>query len=111
LAWRAAPEAKTSAQVRAVLALAATRGANCEAITKGCLFSMLVFAIAMSGQQATTRPNSPADVIYTQPGQLVDVGGFRLNLYCLGSGSPTVIFDSGYEDWARAWSRTVPSTF
>jgi pimeloyl-ACP methyl ester carboxylesterase len=50
----------------------------------------------------------PADIVYTQPGQLVDVGGFRLNLYCMGSGSPAVVFDSGYEDWAPAWSTVQP---
>ncbi|HEY0349467.1 MAG TPA: alpha/beta hydrolase, partial [Pyrinomonadaceae bacterium] len=43
-----------------------------------------------------------------QPGQLVDAGGFRLNLYCMGSGSPTVVFDSGWEDWAPSWSTVQP---
>lgn len=37
-----------------------------------------------------------ADAAYLQPQRLVDLGeGRRLNLYCTGSGSPTVIFDSG----------------
>src|SRR4051812_6874655 len=27
------------------------------------------------------------------PGQLVDVGGYRLHLYCIGTGQPTVILD------------------
>jgi pimeloyl-ACP methyl ester carboxylesterase len=31
----------------------------------------------------------------TRPGQLVDVGGYRLNLYCFGSGSPTIVLLSG----------------
>src|SRR5215472_3872868 len=50
----------------------------------------------------------PADMIYGEPGQLVDIGGFRLNLYCMGSGSPTVVFDSGWGDWAPAWSKVQP---
>jgi hypothetical protein len=29
------------------------------------------------------------------PGQLVDVGGHRLHLYCTGSGSPTVVLEPG----------------
>jgi hypothetical protein len=29
---------------------------------------------------------SPSDILYAQPGQLVSVNGFRLNLYCMGSG-------------------------
>jgi pimeloyl-ACP methyl ester carboxylesterase len=31
-----------------------------------------------------------------------------LNLYCTGSGSPTVVFDSGWGDWAPAWSKVQP---
>jgi len=45
---------------------------------------------------------------YASPGQLVDVDGFRLNLYCMVSGSPTVVFDSGWGDWAPAWSKVQP---
>ena len=29
------------------------------------------------------------------PGQLVDVGGHRLHMYCTGSGSPTVVLEPG----------------
>lgn len=29
------------------------------------------------------------------PGQLIDIGGYRLHLYCKGQGSPTVILESG----------------
>lgn len=46
--------------------------------------------------------------IYLKPGQLVDVGGYRLNLYCIGTGKPTVVFDSGLEDWAPAWITIQP---
>jgi hypothetical protein len=28
--------------------------------------------------------------IYPPPGHLIDVGGYRLHLYCTGNGSPTV---------------------
>jgi len=49
-----------------------------------------------------------ADTIYARPGQLVSAGAHRLNLYCMGSGSPTVVFDSGWEDWAPAWSVVQP---
>jgi hypothetical protein len=33
------------------------------------------------------------DEIYTQPGRLVAIDGTRLNIYCMGSGSPTVVLD------------------
>jgi pimeloyl-ACP methyl ester carboxylesterase len=32
---------------------------------------------------------------YPPPGQLVDVGGYRLHLYCVGEGSPTVVLETG----------------
>jgi hypothetical protein len=36
---------------------------------------------------------APADALYTRPGRIVPAGdGARLNLYCTGNGSPTVVF-------------------
>ena len=32
---------------------------------------------------------------YPMPGQLIDVGGHRLHLYCTGTGSPTVVLEPG----------------
>ena len=64
------------------------------------------FATVTFGQQQTG--SSAADMVYARPGQLIDAGGFKLNLYCMGSGSPTVVFDSGWEDWAPAWSTVQP---
>lgn len=74
----------------------------------GLLMAMLVFAGGVRGQQVASAGGSSADIVYVRPGQLVDVGGFRLNLYCMGSGSPTVVFDSGWGDWAPAWSKVQP---
>lgn len=61
--------------------------------------------------RAQSDAASPAadDSIYTRPGQLVPAGdGARLNLYCMGTGSPTVVFDSGWGDWAPAWAIVQP---
>jgi pimeloyl-ACP methyl ester carboxylesterase len=66
---------------------------------------LLIIALATP---ASTRPSSGSDTMYTKPGRLVSVGTHRLNLYCTGSGSPTVIFDSGWEDWAPSWSAVQP---
>jgi pimeloyl-ACP methyl ester carboxylesterase len=51
---------------------------------------------------------APGDEIYARPGQLVESDGTRLNLYCTGSGSPAVVFDSGWEDWAPVWMIVQP---
>jgi len=52
----------------------------------------------------STECAAAGDDIYARPGQLVSVKGTRLNLYCLGTGSPAVVFDSGWEDWAPVWT-------
>ena len=50
----------------------------------------------------------PGDSVYAHTGQLVSANGNRLNFYCMGSGSLTVVFDSGFEDWAPAWAVVQP---
>ena len=67
----------------------------------------MLISTATSGQRAAGA-SAPADIIYARPGQLIDAGGFRLNFYCMGSGSPAVVFDSGFGDWAPAWSKVQP---
>jgi hypothetical protein len=69
------------------------------------LLPVLFVAVAFGQQRAD---DAPADMVYAQPGQLVDAGGFRLNLHCMGSGSPAVVFDSGWGDWSPAWSTVQP---
>ena len=75
-----------------------------------CLGSIILISIlsaAASGQQPGTA-SPPADIIYARPGQLVDAGGFRLNFYCMGNGSPSVIFESAFGDWSPAWEVVLP---
>ena len=74
--------------------------------TRIVLLAVLI-STATFGQEAASA-SAPADIVYGRPSQLVDVDGFRLNLYCVGSGSPAVVFDSGWEDWAPAWSTGQP---
>ena len=42
------------------------------------------------------------------PGRLVDVGGQRLHVNCTGTGSPTVIFESGTGDASTIWALVQP---
>ena len=49
---------------------------------------------------------------YPPPGQMVDVGGYRLHINCTGDGSPTVVIEAGLGDWSapgalcsRKWRR------
>ena len=45
---------------------------------------------------------------YVEPGQLVDIGGRRINLRCTGSGAPTVVLMSGLSSWSPVWYKTQP---
>lgn len=71
------------------------------------LAAVILCTLSALAQEAGTS-TVPADMVYGNPGRLVNAGGFRLNLYCMGSGSPTVVFDSGWGDWAPAWSKVQP---
>lgn len=52
----------------------------------------------------------PGDDRYARPGQLVTASDHvRLNFYCIGSGSPTVVFDAGHGDWSPSWSVVQPA--
>lgn len=45
---------------------------------------------------------------YPAPGQLVDVGGYKLHIHCTGQGSPTVILEAGMGDSLLTWSNVQP---
>jgi len=56
----------------------------------------------------SVAPAAPGDEIYARPGQLLVAQGTRLNFYCMGKGSPAVVFDSGWGDWAPVWTIVQP---
>lgn len=48
---------------------------------------------------------------YPAPGQLIDIGGYRLHLYCTGEskdGNPTVILEQGLGGTSPAWALIQP---
>jgi pimeloyl-ACP methyl ester carboxylesterase len=63
----------------------------------------LMFATAHAAQGAG-QPE-PSLEAYGRPQQLVDIGGRRLNLYCLGHGSPTVILVGGLGASTFTWRK------
>jgi pimeloyl-ACP methyl ester carboxylesterase len=70
--------------------------------------SGLVLAIAMAGmtyQWLATRRDLRAS---PPPGQLVDIGGYRLHLWCTGDGAPAVILDTGLGGTSAGWSFVQP---
>jgi pimeloyl-ACP methyl ester carboxylesterase len=61
-----------------------------------CWLFIVILPKVMLAQSSGTAVNSPAPL-----GKLIDVGGYRVHLYCTGTGSPTVvILGAGYSfDW------------
>jgi pimeloyl-ACP methyl ester carboxylesterase len=46
--------------------------------------------------------------MYPPPGRLVDIGGYRLHINCTGTGSPTVVIESGWGDFSAVWGWVQP---
>ncbi len=68
--------------------------------------SLATSAPAFAAEKTTVLVDDPA---YTRAQQLVEVEpGRRLNLYCTGKGSPTVIFDSGVTGETVGWALVQP---
>jgi pimeloyl-ACP methyl ester carboxylesterase len=68
----------------------------------------LVLLLAAAGSRSG-EPKVVDDPVYLQAQRLVEIHPqIRLNLYCTGRGSPTVIFDSGLGDSTKAWALVQP---
>jgi len=70
------------------------------------LFSLVAaLGIGAAGASVEGRHGPALDL---PPGAFVQVGDHRLHLYCEGTGSPTVVFDSGLGSSSLDWSRVQP---
>ena len=75
-------------------------------------FSMLFFGAAFLSAPCHAQKPVPqiVDPAYASAQRLVDVGnGRRMNIYCVGSGSPTVVFDAGLGNWSQIWGFVQPA--
>ncbi len=75
------------------------------------LASLPVLAAVLMPADAAMDPGADArDLPYTRAQQLVDIDyGRRLNLYCVGQGSPTVVFDAGLGGNSAVWDLVQPA--
>ena len=70
---------------------------------------LAVLAVAsVGGGYETVREEADANT-YAMPGQLIDVGGHRLHIYCTGSGSPTVVLQPGGGDFSSVMAWIAPA--
>lgn len=80
-------------------------------LMKATLISLALFALPML-VFAGDAPPQPlvTDAAYTHADRLVDIGdGQRLNLHCVGEGSPAVVLDAGMGDSSIAWALVQPA--
>src|SRR5215213_9385758 len=74
--------------------------------TLAALFGLIV-VLGLVGAVYESAAEAADVRAYPPPGQLVDVGGYRLHMNCTGTGSPTVVIDAGWGDWSASWSSWV----
>ena len=81
--------------------------------TRGCLnwlgwIVVLIIGLILLGYIYEPWAEARDAKAHPPPGQLVDVGGYRLHINCTGSGSPTVVVESGWGDSSAAWGWVQP---
>ena len=70
--------------------------------------SALLILVAAAGYTYDRLATSRDKAKYPFKGQLVDLGGFRLHLYCTGAGKPAVLLDAGAFDSLEQWDLVQP---
>lgn len=71
----------------------------------------MTLGLASGAVAAAEAPPLSPDIArqYIQPHDRIDIGdGRRLNLFCMGEGARTVLFDSGGSDWSVIWALVQP---
>jgi pimeloyl-ACP methyl ester carboxylesterase len=74
-------------------------------------FLIIVIVLLLLGMIYQTVSTQADKRNYPAPGQLIDVGGYRLHLYCMGAatdGSPTVILETGLGGSSPTWAWIQP---
>ena len=72
---------------------------------------IIIMGLASLGATYQTVSTQADKKKYPAPGQLIDIGGYRLHLYCTGeqtNGSPTVILESGLGGTSPTWALIQP---
>ncbi len=74
--------------------------------TKKMLTGLLIFVFVLTALTwiAGSIAKNRLAAQYPAPGKLVDVGGYRMHIHCIGEGSPTVVMEAGLNDFSLQWS-------
>lgn len=77
-------------------------------------FRLLVFALGiaclavLAGAVYQSQKTAADLKKFPPPGRMIPVNGFNLHLFCIGSGSPTVVLEAGLGENSLSWSLVQP---
>jgi pimeloyl-ACP methyl ester carboxylesterase len=72
-------------------------------------FIVLILLLAAIGATYESIESSRDRRMNPPPGQLVDIGGYKMHLDCTGQGTPTVLLESGLGDSWLVWYKVQPA--
>ena len=74
----------------------------------------VILLLAITGRIYQTAASEADKRNFPPPGNLIDVDGYKMHIYCMGEGSPTIILDhvggGSSMDWALIQSRLAERT-
>jgi pimeloyl-ACP methyl ester carboxylesterase len=73
------------------------------ALTRYLSLALAALAITVVHTRQIDKQKTPP------PGTLVDIGGWKLHLHCLGEGAPSVVLEAGAGDFSTRWSQVQDS--
>jgi pimeloyl-ACP methyl ester carboxylesterase len=88
--------------------------ARTEHVPSRLLSLSVLSALCVAGTAIAAGPDAiPVDQVaaaYVHAHARVEVEpGRRMNIHCVGEGSPVVVFDSGLSDWSNTWALIQPA--
>lgn len=72
------------------------------------LLIALIAIVIVAGCAYQSIAESNEARTYPPPGNLIDVGGYKLHLHCIGEGTPTVILDAAFPAQVSNWVWVQP---
>ena len=79
---------------------------NLRRIISTLMLIVLILALVTFTAGAIAKSNMAKR--YPAPGELVDVGGYKMHINCIGQGSPTVILEAGMGNYSLFWAHVQP---
>src|SRR5258706_2859828 len=69
---------------------------------------VFLFVLSLTGMIYQTAATEADKKNFPPPGNLIDVGGFKMHIYCEGKGSPTVILEALSGGFSSYWAWIQP---